>query len=248
MPRIIPTLGEDPNRTALIAEVDALYAEMDLPSPTVRYPIAPLGPLRDDLPVVIVELSNLTSAAAETYLVRGGSLTERFEAGIATREPLAGFLYASIQSSFLFLRQEDPVVRRRFSLAHEIGHLRLHVPAAFADADALEAGFHDLFSEKQADGMGLGAEPGLREDFERQEREADQFAAELLMPEALLRELAERAQRDGYHHEGLAERLAMEMLVSRAAMLRRLRELRIVGGTVGQEMEQAEIFTEGQTE
>ena len=88
--------------------------------------------------------------------------------------------------------------RRRFTIAHEIGHFVLH-PGRLAP----ERG---------------GA---VNEAWQLQEREADQFAAEILMPEDLVRAAALEQGADA----GLADRFD----VSRKAMQARLRWLGIGG-------------------
>ena len=89
--------------------------------------------------------------------------------------------------------------RRRFTIAHEIGHFVLH-PGRLAP----ERG---------------GA---VNEAWRLQEREADQFAAELLMPEPLVREAVLELGAD-------AGRLADRFDVSRKAMQVRLSGLGIAG-------------------
>ncbi len=85
--------------------------------------------------------------------------------------------------------------RRRFTIAHEIGHFVLH-PGL-----------------RRPERGGLVTEAGRV-----QEREADAFAAELLMPEERVREAVLANGPD-------AERLADRFDVSRAAMRTRLRHL-----------------------
>jgi hypothetical protein len=102
--------------------------------------------------------------------------------------------------------------RRRFTIAHEVGHLLLHVPTsreAFYDrpADIREV-------EEGAPGEGVR---GLR----RREREANVFARELLMPETLLNE---QASATGFNLPALAERFE----VSVPAMRLRLRLLKLL--------------------
>lgn len=65
-----------------------------------------------------------------------------------------------------------PEKRQRFSVAHELGHVLLHRDAAFHLDDRAIIGFR---SEESS----LGKDP--------REVEANQFAAELLMPEAFIR-------------------------------------------------------------
>jgi hypothetical protein len=89
--------------------------------------------------------------------------------------------------------------RRRFTIAHEIGHFVLH-PRRLAP---------------QRNGGGNMA-------WQEQEREADQFAAELLMPEVLVREAVSL-------HGPDTGRLADRFEVSRQAMLTRLKWLGLAG-------------------
>jgi predicted transcriptional regulator len=85
--------------------------------------------------------------------------------------------------------------RRRFSIAHEIGHFVLHPPQAR----------HERGGQ-------------VNEAMRAQEREADAFAAELLMPEHLVRRAA---LEDGADPRRLADRFE----VSVTAMSLRLRRL-----------------------
>ncbi len=85
--------------------------------------------------------------------------------------------------------------RRRFTIGHEIGHLRMHTPGAsgvFAD------GAEDI-CELPRNGTGTVTLPPL----EQREREADAFARELLMPEMLV---TEHARQTGFNLPALAER------------------------------------------
>jgi hypothetical protein len=88
--------------------------------------------------------------------------------------------------------------RRRFTIAHEIGHCVLHPDLARPErgGEVTEAG-------------------------RVQEREADAFAAELLMPEDLVRQAVDE-------HGADVDRLADRFDVSRAAMRARLQRLDIL--------------------
>ena len=99
----------------------------------------------------------------------------------------------------IVLRGGSDERRRRFTIAHEIGHFVLH-PQRLAP----ERG---------------GA---VNAAWQGQEREADQFAAELLMPEHLVREAV-------VEHGGDVTRLADRFDVSRQAMQTRLRVLGLGG-------------------
>lgn len=102
--------------------------------------------------------------------------------------------------------------RRRFTIAHEIGHLVLHVPAS-----------HEVFYDRPADIRELdeGAAGEEPPELRRREREANVFARELLLPEALVNE---QAQATGFNLPALAERFE----VSVPAMRLRLRLLKLL--------------------
>ncbi len=68
------------------------------------------------------------------------------------------------ESASIVVRRGDPSTRTRFTIAHEIGHLMLH-----------------KFDTIHRDG------PISEVELTDQEREANTFAAKLLMPEALVR-------------------------------------------------------------
>jgi Zn-dependent peptidase ImmA (M78 family) len=96
-------------------------------------------------------------------------------------------------------------VRQRFTIAHELGHLRLHEDALYVDGLV-----------RRDDKSSLALDP--------QEIEANSFAAELLMPRKLvLREIAERVPEGAVADPArLIRRLAREFAVSEQAMEYRL--------------------------
>jgi hypothetical protein len=100
----------------------------------------------------------------------------------------------------IVLRGASPERRRRFTIAHEIGHFVLH-PHRVAP--------------QRGGSQGNAA-------WQLQEREADQFAAEILMPEDLVREAV-------LSHGLDVERLADRFDVSRSAMQARLKWLGLAG-------------------
>lgn len=102
--------------------------------------------------------------------------------------------------------------RRRFTIAHEIGHLILHVPTS-------EGVFYDRPTDiREIDEGSPGEElPELR----KREREANVFARELLMPEPLVNE---QAHATGFNLPALANRFE----VSVPAMRLRLRLLKLL--------------------
>jgi hypothetical protein len=101
--------------------------------------------------------------------------------------------------------------RRRFTIAHEIGHLVLHVPLV-----------HELFCDRPADIQEIEEPPAAKlPELQRREREANVFARELLMPETLV---AEQAHATGFNLPALARRFE----VSVPAMRLRLRLLKLL--------------------
>ncbi len=98
--------------------------------------------------------------------------------------------------------------RQRFTIAHEIGHFKLHSGGTYIDKGTY-ARFRDLES-----GSGTKVE----------EREANQFAAVLLMPREALLESFQRRHLDLGQDESL-QQLADEFQVSSLAMSFRLARL-----------------------
>jgi hypothetical protein len=99
----------------------------------------------------------------------------------------------------IVLRGGSPERRRRFTIAHEIGHFVLHP--------------HRLAPQRGG---------GVNAAWQAQEREADLFAAELLMPEDLVREAV-------FSYGPDVERLADHFDVSRQAMQTRLKWMGLAG-------------------
>jgi Zn-dependent peptidase ImmA (M78 family) len=119
------------------------------------------------------------------------------------------------------IRDDETETRQRFSLAHEVGHLRLHARRV----DLLTAPIPGL--------LGDSSRPHLsrRASKEWHEVEANRFAAALLMPERLLRPAFERArakfqylmQEPAKMQADVASQLASDFQVSAQAMDLRLK-------------------------
>jgi hypothetical protein len=125
-------------------------------------------------------------------------------------QPLAGFFFTCGGSDLAFVKSDDILTRRRFTAAHELGHALLHgesMGGFIADADIAEAD----------------------EAESQREREANAFAAELLMPEEVCRARAGelRTRYGACPRSVLAYRLASELLVSKQAMDYRLKGLEV---------------------
>jgi len=222
---------------AITAAVDELYEEVDVPVPTVDHCVAPLGDLVGSYNLTCTELPNLTGEAAAEFLVQQGSIPE--PPGDVTGEKLAGFLYATALHGSIFVEREDRITRRRFSVAHELGHYLLHFRRYLAGLpiddtvvvgaiEALPLDEGDVDPSQTSRGRLTLAQAGTvtthRLSHEQMEREADQFAGELLMPAQVVEGLVGRYTPD-FRGGDLVWRVASDMLVSRAAMRWRLRDL-----------------------
>jgi hypothetical protein len=180
------------------------------PMDTHRFGPVPLAQYFAETNLDHVELPALTIGAVVDYLRQQGILAESL--GNAA-DVLAGFVFAAGRVGWAFVSAADPVPRRRFTSAHELAHFLLHRETmgrfrADTDATLREA------DEEVADVM---------------EREANRFAAELLMPAEMCRARAAEIRRNyGCCPRGvLIYRLSSELLVSREALRYRLQALEV---------------------
>ena len=139
-----------------------------------------------------VDVAELAGSLCRLRVRRGADLCAI--AGAAPGTHLSGVLLPAAWE--IWVRRDESETRRRFTIAHEVGHHLLH-----------------------SDGVKVLCRPAdvdQADDAERaKERQANRFAAELLMPEPLVRE---RAGRDGPD----ADALARTFDVSSIAMAYRL--------------------------
>lgn len=225
---------------AMLAAIHQVYEDADVSPPMVGggSRIVPLERLVAGQGLHSRERAGLTRGSAAQFL--NERLRKHVELSGAAAEQLSGYLYGTLNGGEILVSRDDPITRRRFTVAHELGHYVLHA------LPLLEAGA-TIFSEAQpggrsseaADTMDEGRELGERgdvrvtggavaraTDIHRWETEANQFAAELLMPEALCRALVDQFRDDfGDGRKVLAKRLGSELLVSQAAMTNRLETL-----------------------
>ena len=90
-------------------------------------------------------------------------------------ESVAGLIVRRGARTMILVEQADPPYRKRFSIAHALGHYFLHLPG---DGEIVD---------RRAD-MYRRTEPrGHVFDVQRMEIEANKFAAELLMPQEFVR-------------------------------------------------------------
>ena len=141
------------------------------------------------------------------HLLREGNAID--DLGDPARK-LAGFLFFAGRAGTAFINADEPLTRRRFSAAHELGHAVLHRQSM---GNYLAEDLIDDADEAET----------------QREREANAFAAELLMPEEICRERAKelKSQYGACPRGVLAYRLASELLVSKQAMDYRLRKLEV---------------------
>lgn len=125
----------------------------------------------------------------------------------APSQDFSGLIIRKDGHALIGVNSNEPLVRQRFTVAHELGHFVLH-----PQQDA----FVDFRKETK---RGEPRDP--------KERHADMFAAALLMPrKSLLRDF-KRLAKDGYSDE-VADTLARQYNVSADAMRYRLLNLSVL--------------------
>lgn len=148
---------------------------------------------------------------------------------------LAGRLYA--EQRIIEVRRNDHPRRQRFTIAHEVGHYRLHVVAAGITTTSYACSAAAITngdgSEHAAAMLRERSLPGLtaptpttkpaasNQEIRQREIEANAFAAELLMPAPLVERAVERYGKD-------IAALAELFDVSRQAMQLRLEKLLLI--------------------
>ncbi len=139
-------------------------------------------------------------------------------------DELSGFIYRDPQSgqAVIGINKSHSPTRQRFTLAHEIGHLMLH-------------SFDDLHYDRKGYGSEFGRvrkrDASSSTGENRDEVEANFFAAELLMPEELLHnELASREMHDFLEadFDSAVKLLAKQFKVSPQSLTVRLVQLGIL--------------------
>jgi Zn-dependent peptidase ImmA (M78 family) len=123
-------------------------------------------------------------------------------------DDVSGFYLNQNGTQLIAVNSSHPPVRQRFTMAHELGHALLH----------RGEGIH----MDQAFKLRLRASANAPVD--RDEVDANRFAAALLMPEHDIRQLVAKHGLD-LHDDWLTRRWAREFGVSQQAMMYRLMEL-----------------------
>lgn len=232
--------------------IDRVYDDAGISPPLVggSSRIVPLERLVLEQQLIVWERAKLTRENAAAFL--NERLNQPVELSGAAAEQLSGYLYGTLIGGEILVNRDDPVTRRRFTVAHELGHYVLHAlplleagAATFSetqpggrrtvtsmrardDDDDDDGEDDDGELGEQGEVLVTGGDEDATPDTSEWEREANQFAAELLMPEALCRGLVDQFRRSfGEQRLVLAKRLGSELLVSQTAMFNRLRSLRL---------------------
>lgn len=218
-------MSQDTDGVLIAEAIERLYSTASLPWPPpanrVVVPV-PLDRLITTYNLVHEEVHGLTRAVAGAYLSRWG--VQRPEL-LEDASPLAGFLFANGRGGYVLVNAADPLPRRRFTAAHELGHYLLHfLPRLQAAHDVETYLVQDDSSDTVREGDKSADDKEL--SLPEMERQANRFAAELLMPEAVCRMAsAQYAARFATTPRFLEHHLARDLLISRAAMDLRLRSL-----------------------
>jgi Zn-dependent peptidase ImmA (M78 family) len=220
--------------------VREVFAKVNLDYDNFPPQIVPLNRIFAEYPLMIVELpdaKSLSTRSAVKFLeIEIGFEMPELE---TDERKLSGFLYTAKFGDYLqgcvFTDKSEPTVRRRFSAAHEFGHYLLHFIPLLKSATT-----ENLFLTESmtiGDSDEIQSEIKIAEDFDfkkigaenkyEMEREADFFAAELLMPRNACLKAATIFIEIGKNKKALINRLATEFLVSFEAMRRRLEDLAV---------------------
>ncbi len=124
-------------------------------------------------------------------------------------DDISGVLVIQDGKGVIGYNQSESRVRRRFTIAHELGHFVLHREQS------------SMFMDKGFNAIFRSAHSGLSEQTQILEREANTFAAYILMPDHLLKEAIDKIDFD-LGSEDEIKNLAKVFDVSSQAMYYRI--------------------------
>lgn len=228
--------------TKIAKAIKQLYEEADFDLANSISGIVPLYELIDAAyPLRVIEKKNLTYKLAAEFL--SAEIGHPISLPRNDDKRLSGFLYAKLVYGCILVNGKDSIVRRRFSIAHELGHYVLHFLPVIDEANIedepekmilYEGLVKDERDEDEKTVTGelmftrATGQQITANEIAQMEDEANQFAAELLMPAQLCEKLVNQfIPRFGRERVVLARRLATEFLVSKSAMIRRLEDLNL---------------------
>lgn len=205
---------------------------------TRKHSISPLYETIGSYPIRTAEIERLTFQSAAHFL--NSETGQVIPIPEDDNQALAGFLFIQqYRKTFygcILVEKYDPVVRRRFSAAHELGHYLLHFLPLLESHPArmdliLTEGL--TYSRESPEDLPTGKlamleSPDQVVQFnfigdDVVEHEANQFAAELLIPEGTCKRMYQAfSKKYGSKRPVLTKRLATEFLVSAEAMKWRL--------------------------
>ena len=126
---------------------------------------------------------------------------------------VSGLLVSDGEDTAIFIKHDDASVRKRFSIAHEIGH---HVLGHQFEDGQVHVDRGHIITPRDSRSS-TGEDP--------REVEANQFAAALLMPQSLIRARAVALSKGSALRDDHVVQLAKEFEVSQQAMTIRLTTL-----------------------
>lgn len=206
--------------------------------------ITPLFEIIASYPLRVVELPepNLRLRYSTAFAFISRELGQTIPASSEEDCSLSGFLYAHEFTGnfygFILTEKSDPTTRRRYSAAHELGHYLLHVLPLLevrAKMEGLEelvwTEGHSFNDNNEAEAGATTGRPSVTfKSGQEVEREANIFAAELLMPEHTCRAYAENYRSQfKVNKAAMTRRMANDFFVSVEAMRWRLIDLGLHG-------------------
>ncbi len=131
---------------------------------------------------------------------------------------ISGFLVKKKDKNIIGLNIFHPEVRQRFTIAHEIGHLILHRETPlFVD-------YYKGSMINQSENKKLYRRDKGSYHNHKHEKEANAFAASLLMPKILIKKELNKLN-DNFEYDEIVNKLSRKFIVSSQAMDYRLKSL-----------------------
>jgi hypothetical protein len=239
---VIHAVAESPGASTVARNIEEAaaraYRDAGLAIDRAAPGITPLNDLIGAHPIRLAEIAGLNYHRAAEYLAAETGQTIDILADQSG--DLAGFLYCQFHNGILYgcllTKRDDPIVRRRFSAAHELGHYLLHFLPLLERGSSgagdrlvfwegltyaeVETGIELPTGKPAATTDGTSETLGTLPMGDPEEIEANQFAAEVLIPAEACRLAVQREQGRIRDRASLIRRLASEFLVSQQAMRR----------------------------